>query len=143
MTEAKVVPLQTAYHVTHTHLVPAIKKHGIKTFQATNWVKGKSGGDRYGEGHIHAFEHPHDAARWAAKTDWAFNNKVGSGKVSIVKFKHDPKKWEEDTSDPLTQFGRKGKWLKSRSPVPAKHIVSHEPFTQQHVKQIIKANNAR
>lgn|SRR5262245_24286698 len=104
------------FHVTFTRNVPAIRKHGIRTFRTTNWVRA---GDRarYGSGEIYAFEHEHDAQRWAGKMDWDHHHETGSGKISIIAFRSIPSQWETDVADPLSQLGSAGKWLKSKHPV--------------------------
>ena len=115
--------LETAsilYHVTTTKNASKIKKKGIVPMQPTNWVDGS--GDRYGEGEIYAFDHIEDALRWAAKMDWDFNKKMGSGDISIIKFKNDGD-WDVDTNDPLSQAANKGKWYKKMEMVPANKIV--------------------
>lgn len=114
------------YHVTFTRNVRRIKKHGILTFQTTNWVNGN--GSRYGDGSIYAFESEHDAIRWAAKMDWDHYRKTGSGEIVILSFMGVVEKWEVDHADPLSQCGSKGRWLKSRCPIDPTSIYGARTF---------------
>lgn len=126
------------YHVTHTHHVPSIQKGGLRWMAApSNWVRAGDK-ERYGEGEIYAFTDPHDAHRWAAKMDWEFNRKMGSGKVSVVHFKGDPDQWEPDTGDFVSQAGARGKWLKSQNPVPADRIQRIYPV--EDIQALLKEN---
>ena len=112
------------YHVTKTTTAARIKKLGILTGRRSNWVKAGSG-ERYGKrGEIFAFEHLSDAARWASRMDWDFHTDIGSGKISIVEFLSTPKDWTVDDSDPLSQAGKLGRWLKSTKSIPPNQIVS-------------------
>lgn len=125
------------YHVTHTNLVPKIQKEGLRPMQTTNWLRA---GDksRYGKGEVHSFDHPHDALRWAAKMDWDFHSKTGSGKVSILKVNKGAGNWEEDTGHPLEQASSKGKWLKSMGRIAPKDVVDSVPFKQEHVQYLMR-----
>ncbi len=128
----------SVYHVTHTSLVPKIQKEGLRPMQTSNWVK-QGNQSRYGKGEINAFESPHDALRWAAKMDWAFNKATGSGKVSILKLDRRDTPWQEDTeSDPLGRSGAKGKWLKYQGGIPADRIKSVVQFKPEHVKYLMQ-----
>jgi 2'-5' RNA ligase len=124
------------YHVTHTHHVEGIKKDGLKPMQTSNWVKAADS-SRYGGGKVHAFEHYHDAVRWAGKMDWQFNKGMGTGKVSIVKFKHDGGDWEEDHSDPIAQADKKGRWLKRTASVKPEHVLDAHPITVEHIRKAL------
>lgn len=117
------------YHVTHTKHLDSIKKHGIKPMgAASNWVKAGTG-ERYGKGEVHAFTDRHDAHKWAAHMDWEHHQGVGTGKVSVVKIKkHKDHKFEDDTNDPISQLGRKGKAVKAYHHIKPEHIVGHEPL---------------
>jgi len=125
---------KTHYHVTHTEYVPSIKKHGLRPKGApTNWVKAKDK-SCYGKGEVHSFDNHHDAVKWGAKMDWHLHGGMGTGKISIVHF-HPHKKQTEDTNDPLSHAGSKGKWWKSNHSVPASHIHKAEPLTIDHIKK--------
>lgn len=118
------------YHVTQTKNADKIRKKGLLPLQKSNWVKS---GDksRYGGGNVFVFENPEDAVRWAAKMDWEFNGKWGSGNISIVEVKPSAKSnWVEDTADPLTQAAYKGKWLKKMEAVPSEDIGRTVEFTK-------------
>lgn len=121
------------YHVTQTEKIPKIKKEGLIPMKTSNWVKG--GGERYGEGEIYAFENMTDAARWAAKMDWDLNEWMGSGKISIIKFKSNGE-WEEDTNDPIAHMSAMGKWVKKFTRVMPEDIVSVIPFTEAMAKKL-------
>jgi hypothetical protein len=124
------------YHVTFTRNVPRIIKRGIMTFRTTNWVK--ADGTRHGDGSIYAFENEHDAVRWAAKMDWDHHKETGSGKISIVTFTAEYE-WEEDTADPLSRAGQKGRWLKSRYPVWPERLVTVRRLLPAELRKAIKA----
>jgi hypothetical protein len=120
---------ETIYHVTHTKHVPKIQKHGILPMQTSNWVKAGNK-ERYGSGEVYAFTHKDDAKAWAGKMDWAHNKTLGSGKISIITSKRPTdREFEDDTSDPLSQAGSKGKWVKTRGNIGPEHIQSVEPYT--------------
>jgi hypothetical protein len=121
------------YHVTHTNMVSTIQAKGILPLQTSNWVRGS--GKRYGNGEIFACEHPKDAIRWGAKMDWEFNTEIGSGKVSIITFRDDGN-WETDVSDPVSQAGNFGKWLKKNSRVKPTDILQTQMLTSEMVKTI-------
>ncbi len=128
---------RTLYHVTKSSSVPSILKRGIAPLHPSNWVTGV--GKRYGEGEIFAFEHIADAMRWASRMDWGLHQKLGTKKISIVEFIDDGK-WQVDKSDPISQIGRKGNWLKKFGSVKAENIVSSKPFTQAMVKKVVASN---
>ena len=128
----------TLYHVTQTQNVDKIKREGITHFNPSNWVKAGSK-ERYGEGDIYAFDSEKDAVRWAAKMDWEFNQQMGSGKISVVSFKADPRLWKEDISDPLGQAGAEGKWLKSHAAVKPSQIVGGYPVTSDRIKSVVRS----
>lgn len=114
------------FHVTTTKNASKIKKEGMLPMQTSNWVTGA--GDRYGDGEIYAFERVEDALRWAAKMDFDQNYDMGTGKISIVKFKDDGlDEWLIDTNDPISQAGAKGKWLKRFRRVDPKDIQKIAP----------------
>ena len=96
------------YHVTPTDKISKIKKKGLVPMQTSNWVQGTKAGSRYGEGEIYAFEHPRDAVNWAAKMDWDLNTWMGTGKISIIKFKTS-EDWDVDKNDPIAQMSKKRK----------------------------------
>jgi GNAT superfamily N-acetyltransferase len=128
---------QYVYHVTTTPNAKKIAKQGIRPMQTSNWVQAADK-SRYGAGEVYAFEHPDDAARWAAKMDWEFNRAHGTGKVSIVKAKRGEIPWQQDTSDPLGQHGRSGNWLKVMQGVPKDHIVESTPFDAKAMQDWLK-----
>lgn len=132
---------EVLYHVTHTKLIPKIKKEGLKRFQASNWLQ-RGSKERYGEGEVFAFENRIDAIRWASKMDWDFNQATGSGKISIVTFKPEGE-WEVDDADPMAQAGAYGEWYKTFTPQPPENIVSVEPLTNKVVKELIQADDER
>lgn len=130
----------SVYHVTHTKLVAKIQKEGLRPMQTSNWVH-QGDQKRYGKGEVNAFENPHDALRWAAKMDWAFNTATGSGKVSILKLDKGTEPWKEDKeSDPLGRSGAKGAWLKTAGGVPAERIQSVTQFKPGHVQYLMPNN---
>jgi hypothetical protein len=128
---------QYVYHVTTTPNAKKIMKQGIRPMQTSNWVQAADK-SRYGAGEVYAFEHPDDAARWAAKMDWEFNRAHGTGKVSIVKAKRGEIPWKQDTSDPLGQHGRSGNWLKVMQGIPSDHIVDSTPFDAKEMQDWLK-----
>lgn len=130
------------YHVTHTRLVPAIQKSGLRPGQASNWVKAASG-RQYGSGKLFAFEHPEDAVRWAAKTDYAFNGTTGSGKVSIVTIRPGSERWVKDVADPLSQAGAKGAWLKTTAAIAPGQIVGTTPVTLAMTRALVAGKPLR
>jgi hypothetical protein len=97
--------------------------------KTSNWVKAKDG-DRYGGGEVYAFTHKDDAHKWAGRMDWAHNQKLGSGKISIVTAKrpHD-REFEVDHNDPLSQAGKSGDWMKTHGSIEPHHIVSVEKYS--------------
>jgi hypothetical protein len=127
---------QHLYHVTHTHHVDSIKKHGLNPMGGpSNWVKAGTG-ERYGKGEVYTFTHHEDAKRWAMNMDWAHHQTLGSGKISIIKMKH-PKDhpFEKDENDPLEVMTRKGPALKTHKRIDQKHIVSVNKFTPESLKE--------
>lgn len=127
---------ETMYHVTLTARVDNIKKKGLLRMQTSNWVRAADG-ERYGAGEVYAFTHLSDALRWAAKMDYTFTRKIGSGEISVIEFKTNPgSKWDIDENDPLSQAGNKGAWVKSIYPVPADHIINAYPLTKEMVKSL-------
>ena len=123
------------YHVTHTDKVSKILKEGIKPLQTSNWVSGT--GKRYGEGEIFSLNNLKDAIRWGAKMDWEFNQIMGSGKISIIEFKK-TNKWDIDESDPISQLGNEGQWLKQLGTVKPQNIIKVIPLTVDIIKTIQK-----
>ena len=124
----EVEPEEYLYHATLTKNLPSIMKRGILEKSEPNWTIGE-GGANYGNGEVYATTHPEDAARWAGRLDWAKHKKIGSGKVSIVKFKKNPKdEWKIDESDPLAQAVNKGLQVKLAKSVIPENIVSSEPY---------------
>lgn len=124
------------YHVTHTRLISKIRKEGLIPMKTSNWVK-QGDMSRYGEGEIYAFDNMTDAARWAAKMDWDFNQKMGSGDISIIKFKGgEREEWEEDESDPLSRSSAMGKWVKKFTRIMPEDIVGVIPFTEEMAKKL-------
>lgn len=126
------------YHVTDTSNVTKIMKEGLKGLQTSNWMNGA--GERYGNGEIYAFEDKRDALRWAARMDWEFNKKTGSGKISIIRFVRGKEMWEVDDNDPLSQFGSKGNWLKTREGISASQIIDASPFTVKEARELVEQN---
>ena len=122
------------YHVTYTDKIPKIKKEGLIPMKMSNWVTG--GGDRYGKGEIYAFDNMTDAARWAAGMDWDVNKDMGSGKISIIKFRNTSRDWEQDMNDPLKQSSNMGKWWKKFTRIMPEDIVSAIPFTTEMAKKL-------
>ena len=129
-------PTVVLYHITHTAKIPFIKKKGITLMNTTNWIQAGSG-ERYGSGEIYCYDHEFDALKGAARMDWDFNKEMGSGKISIIEFLRGNQNWEQDNNDPLTQFGRKGMWLKSDQPVKPEQIIKIYPFTQDMAKNLV------
>lgn len=128
------------YHVTFTKNVDDIFAKGIMPLQTSNWIKAGSG-TRYGNGEIFAFENYEDAARWAARMDWDVNKETGSGKISIVRFgNNDSEEWTEDLSDPMSQAGSKGRWLKCDRMVSANLIIDAAPVTLGITKSLVAGN---
>lgn len=128
---------QPLYHVTHTSNVKHIHKGGIKPGYSTNWTK-QGSGRAYGKGHIYAFEHEHDAHRWASHMEWHLHQSMGKGRVSVVKFKGNMKHWSADKADPIHQSHYEGRWLRSKTPVHKKHIESSHEFTSDHARALVK-----
>jgi hypothetical protein len=126
---------EVVYHVTHTKLVPKIKKQGILPMQTSNWSEGRDGG-RYGAGWIFAFDNEIDAIRWAGKMDWEFNQKMGSGKISIVTLTKDDM-WEPDVADPISQAGANGNWLKRFKKIPPQEIKSLLTVTPDVIRKAV------
>jgi len=122
------IDASVVYHVTHTKHVAKIQKSGIMPMKTSNWVKAGDK-DRYGGGEVYAFTHKDDAHRWAGHMDWSHNQKLGSGKISIITA-HRPtdRKFEVDHNDPLTQSGSKGQWIKTQGSIEPHHIVSVEKY---------------
>jgi len=130
------------YHVTQTSKTKSIMKKGIVPFQTSNWVKAGSG-ERYGGGEIFAFRARQDAVRWAAKMDWAKNQKFASGKIAIAIFKEPKRGWVKDTADPLGQAGRAGNWLKKMGSVAPKNVRAVVPVSQAMVRKATAKFNQR
>jgi hypothetical protein len=128
------------YHVTATANVPNIQQGGIKMNQPSVWEAAARPGKNYGKGQVYAFENEADARRWAARTDFDFNKQTGSGKVSIVKLDPSKNDWKEDTNDPLSHLGSKGRWLKSKTAVPASSVLGSEPFTREMAKALVQGS---
>ena len=128
----KIASGRTLYHVTHTDRVPSIKKQGLIVNGESNWVSGV--GTRYGGDAVYALENLTDAILWAAKQDWEFNTKMGSGNISIVEFQDDDMPWTEDTADPMSQLGAQGKWLKRVFPVKPDKITNSYPVTADMIR---------
>ncbi|MEO5366039.1 MAG: hypothetical protein H7831_06740 [Magnetococcus sp. WYHC-3] len=124
------------YHITFTERIASIAKHGLLPFQTSNWVT--TAGQRYSNGEIYACTNRHDAIKWAAKMDWDFNNKIGSGKITIIEF-NSTDKWELDEADPISQIGNRGKWVKRFGQVPAKNITGHKVLTAKMLQILNKA----
>lgn len=122
-------------HVTEMKNAKSIKAKGILPLQTSNWVQAGSK-QRYGNGEIFAFVKRDDAVRWAAKMDWEKNKKTGSGKIGIAVFKTNKAGWVRDTADPISQAGRAGDWLKSRSAVPGKSVRAMVPVSLAMVRKL-------
>lgn len=132
----EVIDQQILYHVTRTTNVPKILSKGILLLQTTNWVTAGNK-ERYGSGEIYAFDNKTDAYRWAGKMDWDLFTELGSGKISIIEFSKGNITWEIDNNDPMSQFGRKGNWLKSDMAVKPDQIIKAYPFTNDMAKELI------
>lgn len=129
---------QHLYHVTHTHHVDSIKKHGLNPMGGpSNWIKAGTG-ERYGKGEIYTFTHHEDAKRWAMNMDWHHHQGMGTGKVSIIKMKHPTNHpFEKDENDPLEVMTRKGPAYKSMKRIDQKHIVGVQKFDLAALKEEI------
>jgi len=123
------------YHVTTTANIPQIKKRGILPLQPSNWVQAGTG-ERYGGGEIFAFDNLRDAQSWAGKMDWEKNKKMGSGKISIIKFTDDSD-WEKDPA-PLVAY--QGTALKKHGRVKPKNIIDAQPFTTDIARSLASPN---
>ena len=123
------------YHVTTTANIPQIKKRGILPLQPSNWVQAGTG-ERYGGGEIFAFDNLRDAQSWAGKMDWEKNKKMGSGKISIIKFTDDSD-WEKDPA-PLVTY--QGTALKKHGRVKPKNIIDAQPFTTDIARSLASPN---
>lgn len=124
------------YHVTHSHHVESIRKHGLNPMGGpSNWVKAGTG-ERYGKGEVYTFTHHNDAKKWAMNMDWAHHQQLGSGNISIIHMKH-PKDhpFEEDKNDPLEVMTRKGKALKTTKRIDQSHIVHVQKFDSSALKE--------
>ena len=126
---------QILYHVTFAKNVPKIRRRGLLLMQPSLWVKA-SDRSRYGRGEIFAFESATDAVRWAAKMDWELNRNMGTGDVVVVAFDGGDRRWAVDESDPLSQAGGEGRWLKSDAAVPPAAILRVHPVTLALVRQV-------
>lgn len=116
------------YHVTHTKHVAKIQKHGLKPMQTSNWVQ-QGNKERYGHGEVYAFSHKDDAHKWAAHMDWEHHKELGTGKISVIKLKKpSDHHFDVDDSDPMSQAGKKGVWMKTHKAIHPSHIVSAEPY---------------
>ena len=124
----------TTYHVTETKLVPFIRMQGLLLKQTSNWVDGE--GLRHGGGAIFSFECLVDAQRWAARMDWEMHRTYGSGKISILTINGDVQ-WDIDHTDPISQLGRSGNWLKTFNHIPAHCIGECKVFSSTEVKQLL------
>jgi hypothetical protein len=133
--EATETEPEYVYHTTHTKHVAKIKKEGLVPFKTSNYRSANGKEEHYGNGSVHAFTHEDDAHRWAARMDWDFHKKMGSGKISVLKIKN-PKghKWEVDHNDPLSQASNKGKWIRGGAIKP-EHIVDSHPVTIEHLRK--------
>lgn len=128
------------YHVTKTEFLPTIKKEGIlpmggKRLQS-NWVHQGDPNKQYGQGEVYAFDNMNDAARWAASWDWDLTQNIGSGEVSIIKFRNKDKDWGVDESDPIRQLSSKGKWWKKFVRIRPEDIIGVVPFTGEMAKKL-------
>lgn len=124
------------YHVTHTKNVDSIRKRGLRRFQPSNWIKAGDG-KRYGNGEVYAFEHESDAVRWAGRMDWEFHKATGTGKISIIAIVPE-QEWTVDESDPLSQAGSRGRWVKSNKPVMPRQIDGSYPVTLEVIRNAVK-----
>jgi hypothetical protein len=123
------------YHVTQKEKVGSIKRKGLLPLQTSNWVKGT--GERYGNGEVFACEDRQDAVRWAARMDWEYNQAVGSGEIAVITIS-DSEGWEADESDPISQAGNNGRWLKRMRRVLPEHIGESFVVTPKEIQKIVR-----
>lgn len=128
------------YHVTSTDTAAKVKKQGLQRFKTSQWLVAGTG-ERYGHGEVYAFEDETDAARWAARMDWELNKETGSGKISIVKIKSADNEWTVDESDPISQAGGRGRWLKTETPVVTANVVDVTPLDQARTRALVQELN--
>jgi len=117
------------YHVTRTEYVPGIQKNGLRPMGApSNWVQ-QGNMERYGMGEVYVFTNKEDAKKWAGRMDWEFNQTIGSGNISIVTLNRPADhEFEKDESDPMSQAGAKGDWLKTYEPISPEYITGAQEF---------------
>ena len=116
------------YHITYTDKVSKIQRQGLTRMNTSNWVVAGTKG-RYGNGEVYAFQVFEDAIKWGLKMDWEFNQKFGSGKISVLTVADDGQ-WDIDKNDPLGQAMSKGHWYKRNTPIAAKKILSTQIVTK-------------
>jgi hypothetical protein len=119
---------RTLYHVTDKKHVPKIRREGLVPMQTSNWVMGDD--SRYGRGEIYAFESRKDAIKWGFKMEWEFYQELGGGNIYLISLL-EKGEWEVDESDPISQAGAEGKWLKKMEHVPPSDIIDFQPITKE------------
>jgi hypothetical protein len=87
-------------------------------------------GSRYGRGEIYAFESRKDAINWGFKMEWEFYQELGGGNIYLISLL-EKGEWEVDESDPISQAGAEGKWLKKMEHVPPSDIIDFQPITKE------------
>lgn len=128
-------------HVTLRKYIDAIREKGLTPgARPPNWMrgditKGHGKGEFYEEPYNFAFDHPDDALRWANRMDWDLNQKMGSGRISVLGLDRMPQhRWIGDENDPLSQMGSAGQWWKSPHVIEPQYIGIDEPVTSSVLK---------
>ena len=115
------------FHVTKTENLESIRRGGIQAQEKSNWAKAGTG-ERYGKGMVFVMDNYFDAIRWATEMEWANNQTMGEGSISIVVIEDDtgPIKfsWAEDNADVISTSSNVGKWYMRAKGVPSKQISS-------------------
>lgn len=130
------------FHVTTTVNAQRILSTGIQPGHEPQWLQAGNM-KRYGKkGLVYAFQRRLDAYRWAGKMDWDKHGGMGTGGISIVKFRS-PDGWKRDKADPLTQSSYVGPWLKRKEGVSANDVVGMQRYTPRMVKRLVAFTNRR
>ena len=124
------------YHITDKKHVPKIRREGLVPMQTSNWVMGDD--SRYGRGEIYAFESRKDAIKWGFKMEWEFYQELGGGNIYLISLL-EKGEWEVDESDPISQAGAEGKWLKKMEHVLPSDIIDFQPITKE-LMGVLKEN---